>query len=264
MRTEYFRLHYHDNTKKLIDTESDYHINLSMIAQQLSAGSISAETYNNELKSLRTKLGLNANGQCATKHIKIKSTKKSKSRSSIGEIAIELSPFGLDTTLRMLGCGDTRSIMGCGPNVSAVIPDWRLCMANVGSAIDQLTTIAQNGKPIVSVPFRVEWNGDPEDDAPNNSLDIAKSVPHSHADKRLPSCGRFGIRFPEKGVWRVTGVVSGDVVDILNDDAAPRAFIVCEVDTDYYMNELIILRDTIQHALDMELNERSKLLVRWD
>ena len=264
MRTEYLRLHRHENPRKLIDTEGDFQMNVSVLSQQLSTGALSRGDYLRDREAIRIKLGLDEDGKCKTEPINIKPKKKTKVMSSVGEIVIDLSPFGLDNTIRMLNCGDTRTIMVCGPNVATAIPDWRLCMANVGSAMDKLQVICEKGRPLVPIPFRVEWNGDPEDQSPACSIDVMKSIPPANPDKRMPSCGKFGIRFPDKGVWRVASVISGDVIDVINDDAAPRAFIVCEVDLNYYMAELAVLRDTIQHALDMPLAERNKLLVRWE
>ena len=177
---------------------------------------------------------------------------------------LDTTPFGLDYVLSILGCKDTRKMMMCGKNVAVTIPEWGQCLANANETVEKLTDETEKGKMIIPIPFRVEWNGDPEDLAPATSMEVIKALPKIDGDKKMPQLGKFGIRFPDRGTWRPIGMVSGDVVDVLSDDSAPRAFIVCEVDLKPYLSHAEWFRSIVQSAAELPATDRSKLIARWE
>ncbi len=261
MRAEHLRLIRCHDPKDLIGLEAELQMIVVLAAQQIAEGKMSPKEYAELKAHERKRLGIDqALAQCETVTAKPKAR---GSKSKVGDIAIEPEPFGLDAVLARTGMGSTRAIMNVGPHTWATIPNWRVAQANCMSAIERMDELSEAGCPVIQMPFRLEWNRDPEKECPKSFESVVNSLPTESKDK-MPSCGRFGARFPKGGPWTVLGIMSGEMQITPGASSAPRAFLLCQINLKPYRRELTILKDTIDLALGMPTKERAKLLVRWD
>lgn len=261
MRTERLRLIRCQDPKDLLSREAELQMLVVLAASQIADGTLSPEQYV-ELRNRESKrLGVDqAKAEC--EHVTAK-PKTRGAKSKMGDIAIEPEPFGLDAVMGRVGLGSTRAVLNVGPATWATIPNWRIALANCQSAIERIDELIEASDPVVQIPFRLEWNGDPEDDCPNTFETVVNSIPTESKDK-MPTCGRFGARFPKGGPWTVLAIVSGEMQVVPGGSSAPRAFLLCQVNLKPYRRELSVLRETIEYAIDLPPKERAKLFVKWE